>query len=135
MVGLGDVLIPGLMLVFCAKLNITGGRIKFSEHTRYVFGNLYFFTAVLAYVLGLIWTFCSYVIMQGHGQPALMFILPSLYCFISAVAFARGEFQILWNGPSSDPSDYKNTSVLESSATQELEPLEEGLLEEATPIL
>ena len=134
-VGLGDVLIPGLMLVFCAKLNLTGGRIKFSEHTRYVFGNLYFFTAVLAYVLGLIWTFRSYVIMQGHGQPALMFILPSLYCFISAVAYARGEFQILWNGPSSDPSDYKNTSVLESSATQELEPLEEGLLEEATPIL
>ena len=133
-VGLGDILIPGLMLVFCSKINTAGGRIKFSDHKRYIFGNLYFFTAVIAYVLGLIWTFCSYVIMQGHGQPALMFILPSLYFFIGAVAFARGEFEILWKGPSDDPAEYKN-QTLDSGATQELEPLEEGLLEEATPIL
>ena len=135
-VGLGDILIPGLMLVFCAKLDTSGGRVKFSsDNERHISGNLYFFTAVLAYVLGLIWTFCSYVIMQGHGQPALMFILPSLYCFISAVAFAKGEFHILWNGPSDDPAGYKSAATLDGGATQELEPLEEGLLEEATPIL
>ena len=135
-VGLGDVLIPGLMLVFCAKLNTAGGRIQFSEHKRYIMGNLYFLTAVIAYILGLIWTFCSYVIMNGHGQPALMFILPSLYAFISAMAFARGEFQILWNGPQKDGSEYKSAAGgLDASGTQELEPLEEGLLEEATPIL
>ena len=134
-VGLGDILIPGLMLVFCAKIKASSDRIKISSSNRYVFGNVYFFTAVLAYVIGLIWTFCSYVIMQGHGQPALMFIHPSLYFLVSAVAFARGEFEYLWKGGADDGSSYRRTDPEDSGATQELEPLEEGLLEEATPIL
>ena len=134
-VGLGDILIPGLMLVFCAKIKASSNRIKISKSSRYVFGNIYFFTGLLAYIIGLIWTFCSYVIMQGHGQPALMFILPSMYFFVSAVAFARGEFQYLWKGGAGDDATASYRSQLDDGATQELEPLEEGLLEEATPIL
>ena len=134
-VGLGDVLIPGLMLVFCARIKfITLGTrkvLELSETERFTLANMYFLVSVVAYCTGLLLTYCSYVLMQGHGQPALMFILPSLYVMVGSTAYARGEFEILWNGVDK-PTD---TSARVAGANQELEPLEEGLLQEATPIL
>lgn len=133
-VGLGDVLIPGLMLVFCARIDKVGfgkrAEITLSTTKRFVTSNIYYFVAVIAYILGLLWTYVSYVLMEGNGQPALLFILPSLYVSVSLTAMYLGDFEALWNGCN---VPYRMNSTGQTS--HELDPLEEGLLEEAQPLM
>ncbi|CAL5400995.1 unnamed protein product [Camellia sinensis] len=66
-IGFGDIILPGLLVAFSlrydwlSKKNLRAG---------------YFLWAMIAYGLGLLITYVALNLMDGHGQPALLYIVP-----------------------------------------------------------
>lgn len=87
LIGLGDILLPGIFVSFCHNFDVVAG-VKYK---------VYFITSSIAYAFGLIITFMALVLMK-FGQPALLYLAPSvlLACFV--VGLIRGELRELWTG-------------------------------------
>mmetsp|Transcript_6868 Transcript_6868/g.14561 ORF Transcript_6868/g.14561 Transcript_6868/m.14561 type:complete len:432 (+) Transcript_6868:3-1298(+) len=84
--GLGDLVIPGLFVRLMAKADEALNPENFS----------YFNTAVLAYAFGLGACFTANAIFQ-NGQPALIYLDPSLVGSALACASANGQVAQLWD--------------------------------------
>ena len=83
--GLGDIVIPGLVVKFCKSFDI---QMK---------TNIYYKYSIIFYIFGLL--SCGFVlILFNYPQPALLFLCPSLIFGISIVSYKRGEFNKIWNG-------------------------------------
>ncbi|GFZ01367.1 similar to SIGNAL PEPTIDE PEPTIDASE-LIKE 2 [Actinidia rufa] len=86
-IGFGDILLPGLLIAFSlrydwlAKKNLRAG---------------YFLWAMLAYGLGLLVTYVALNLMDGHGQPALLYIVPFTLGTFLALGRKRGDLKVLW---------------------------------------
>ncbi|XP_071917547.1 signal peptide peptidase-like 2 isoform X4 [Coffea arabica] len=86
-IGFGDILLPGLLIAFSlrydclAKKNLRAG---------------YFLWAMFAYGLGLLITYVALNLMDGHGQPALLYIVPFTLGTFIALGKMRGDLKILW---------------------------------------
>ncbi|XP_010255329.1 PREDICTED: signal peptide peptidase-like 4 [Nelumbo nucifera] len=86
-IGFGDILLPGLLIAFSlrydwlAKKNLRTG---------------YFLWAMVAYGLGLLITYVALNLMDGHGQPALLYIVPFTLGTFFTLGKKRGEFKNLW---------------------------------------
>ncbi|KAF1889537.1 hypothetical protein Lal_00024864 [Lupinus albus] len=86
-IGFGDILLPGLLVAFSlrydwlAKRNLRAG---------------YFLWAMTAYGLGLFVTYVALNLMDGHGQPALLYIVPFTLGTFLSLGMKRGELKILW---------------------------------------
>ncbi|KRY33738.1 Signal peptide peptidase-like 2B, partial [Trichinella spiralis] len=85
--GFGDVIIPGIMVGFNAAFDR-------SWNIRY---NLYFIMSSIGYLLGLVMTLMI-LLITGNGQPALLYIVPSVLFFTYASALCRGEMLKMWRG-------------------------------------
>lgn len=87
-IGFGDILLPGLLVAFslrydrAAKKNLRAG---------------YFLWAMLAYGFGLFITYVALNLMDGHGQPALLYIVPFTLGTLLALGRKRGELRNLWH--------------------------------------
>ncbi|VDN09246.1 unnamed protein product [Dibothriocephalus latus] len=81
MLGLGDIVIPGiflaLLLRFDARLNRNGCQ-------------TYFWTSFFAYVVGLLATFAAMYIFK-HAQPALLYLVPTCLGFPLTLALIKGD--------------------------------------------
>ncbi|XP_054784228.1 signal peptide peptidase-like 4 [Prosopis cineraria] len=86
-IGFGDIILPGLLVAFSlrydwlAKKKLRAG---------------YFLWAMTAYGLGLLVTYIALNMMDGHGQPALLYIVPFTLGTFLALGKNRGELKILW---------------------------------------
>ncbi|KAK7389940.1 hypothetical protein VNO78_25237 [Psophocarpus tetragonolobus] len=86
-IGFGDIILPGLIVAFSlrydwlAKKNLRAG---------------YFLWAMTAYGLGLLITYVALNLMDGHGQPALLYIVPFTLGTFLSLGKKRGELKILW---------------------------------------
>ncbi|XP_052211297.1 signal peptide peptidase-like 4 isoform X2 [Diospyros lotus] len=86
-IGFGDIILPGLLVAFSlrydwlSKKNLQGG---------------YFLWAMIAYGLGLLITYVALNLMDGHGQPALLYIVPFTLGTFLTLGKKRGELKILW---------------------------------------
>ncbi|KAJ4956404.1 hypothetical protein NE237_013187 [Protea cynaroides] len=86
-IGFGDILIPGLLIAFSlrfdwlAKRNLRAG---------------YFLWSMIAYGLGLLITYVALNLMDGHGQPALLYIVPFMLGTFLTLGQKRGDLKILW---------------------------------------
>ena len=101
LLGLGDIVLPGLLISFAARLD---------ESKRLVAGltninicklpvhwyNGYLLPLVVAYAVGLFFANLAVVLMQ-RGQPALLYLVPA--CLGTMVFVGRGELGELWKGP------------------------------------
>jgi len=91
--GYGDVIIPGLFITFLRSVDLkileNGG-----ESSR---GSVYFVGGIVAYVVGLLLTHVGLRIMRT-AQPALMWIVPTLFISTFGLASLRGELKSLWSG-------------------------------------
>lgn len=67
MLGLGDVVIPGLFIALALRYDHARGK------TRTSFGTPYFLVTLTAYVVGLITTM-TVMHMLGRAQPALLYL-------------------------------------------------------------
>lgn len=98
MLGLGDIVVPATFASLCLRFDYH----RFYERTKLPFHHLrgigfpkYFTTAVISYVFGLLLTVVANL-YSGHGQPALLYLVPSLVVAVFGVAKLTGEFTSLW---------------------------------------
>ncbi|XP_034708812.1 signal peptide peptidase-like 4 [Vitis riparia] len=86
-IGFGDIILPGLLVAFSlrydwlAKKSLRAG---------------YFVWAMTAYGLGLLITYVALNLMDGHGQPALLYIVPFTLGTFLALGKKRGDLKTLW---------------------------------------
>ncbi|XWS77018.1 hypothetical protein CRYUN_Cryun01aG0227700 [Craigia yunnanensis] len=86
-IGFGDIILPGLLVAFSlrydwlAKKNLRAG---------------YFAWAMTAYGLGLLVTYVALNMMDGHGQPALLYIVPFTLGTFITLGKKRGDLKTLW---------------------------------------
>ncbi|EMP33249.1 Minor histocompatibility antigen H13 [Chelonia mydas] len=80
MLGLGDVVIPGIFIALLLRFDIS---LKKNTHT-------YFYTSFVAYIFGLGLTIFIMHIFK-HAQPALLYLVPACIGFPLLVALVKGE--------------------------------------------
>lgn len=84
MLGLGDIVIPGIFIALLLRFDCSTKRKS----------NLYFYSTFVAYFLGLMATiFVMHV--YKHAQPALLYLVPACITTPILLAIVRGELKML----------------------------------------
>ncbi|KAK1294560.1 Signal peptide peptidase-like 2 [Acorus calamus] len=94
MIGFGDIIFPGLLVSF---------SYRFDRSTKKGFIKGYFVWLTCGYAFGLFLTYLALYLMDGHGQPALLYLVPCTLGLIVVMGWAKGELKHLWDygkGPS-----------------------------------
>lgn len=86
-IGFGDILLPGLLVAFSLRYDWAAKRSLRAG---------YFLWSMVAYGSGLLITYVALNLMDGHGQPALLYIVPFTLCTFLALGKKRGELRNLW---------------------------------------
>ena len=92
MLGLGDIVLPGMLLVWTARLDIR--RVGYFENLE--FGTSYFFPALMAYSLGLFLADIAVSVFET-GQPALLYSVPLVLGIVWSRATESGTLDLLWD--------------------------------------
>ncbi|XP_052188514.1 signal peptide peptidase-like 2 [Diospyros lotus] len=96
MIGFGDILFPGLLLSFAHR---------FDKANKKSLLKGYFLWLAIGYGSGLFFTYLGLYLMDGHGQPALLYLVPCTLGVATVLGLIRGELKELWNyGPESTQS-------------------------------
>ncbi|KAJ1275452.1 hypothetical protein BS78_05G136300 [Paspalum vaginatum] len=88
MIGFGDIIFPGLLVAF---------SYRFDRASKKGILNGYFLWLTAGYAVGLFFTYLALFLMDGHGQPALLYLVPCTLGVIIIVGWVRGELHELWN--------------------------------------
>lgn len=87
-IGFGDILLPGLLVSFCLRYDWSAKKSLL---------NGYFLWTAVGYGLGLFWTYVALILMNGNGQPALLYVVPCTLGTVLLLGWWRGELKTLWN--------------------------------------
>jgi len=114
LLGLGDIVLPGLLLSFAARLDEAkkfvglrvGGRGTLRSNAQQCMPDArspfcvkgYFIPTVIAYAIGLLMANVAVYVME-MGQPALLYLVPLTVGTIAFLGFRQGELKDLWEGP------------------------------------
>ncbi|KXS21850.1 hypothetical protein M427DRAFT_93157 [Gonapodya prolifera JEL478] len=137
MLGLGDIVIPGLFIALCLRFDYHNflaskkGKASSSQKT-WSFPKPYFTACLISYILGLITTVTVMHTFQA-AQPALLYLSPA--CILSALgtAFVRGEVKALFAYTEGEDVDEAGKSKKGTSeATTESGEKSQPALSEAT---
>lgn len=88
MIGFGDILFPGLLVAF---------SYRYDRVNKKGIWNGYFLWLIIGYAFGLFLTYVALYLMDGHGQPALLYLVPCTLGLIVILGRIRGELDDLWN--------------------------------------
>ncbi|KAF6133973.1 hypothetical protein GIB67_040737 [Kingdonia uniflora] len=88
MIGFGDILFPGLLISFAFRYDRSNKKGVLKG---------YFLWLAIGYGVGLCLTYLALYLMDGHGQPALLYLVPCTLGVIVVLGFVRGELPHLWN--------------------------------------
>ncbi|KAG8375978.1 hypothetical protein BUALT_Bualt09G0015300 [Buddleja alternifolia] len=88
MIGFGDILFPGLLVCF---------TFRFDKVNKKGVLNGYFLWLMIGYGLGLMLTYLALYLMNGHGQPALLYLVPCTLGTCVILGFIKGETKQLWS--------------------------------------
>ncbi|XP_051133412.1 signal peptide peptidase-like 5 [Andrographis paniculata] len=91
MIGFGDILFPGLLVSFSRRFDKANGK-------RAAKG--YFPWLMIGYGTGLFLTYLGLYLMNGHGQPALLYLVPCTLGLCVVLGLKRKELKLLWNNKS-----------------------------------
>ncbi|XWS61762.1 hypothetical protein CRYUN_Cryun07bG0153400 [Craigia yunnanensis] len=86
-IGFGDILLPGLLIAFSLRYDLLANKTLRAG---------YFLWAMIAYGLGLLITYVALNLMDGHGQPALLYIVPFTLGTFLTLGRKRGDLRVLW---------------------------------------
>lgn len=127
--GLGDVVVPATFASLCLRFDY----FQYYERTNLPFHHLrcigvpkYFITAISGYVSGLILTVVANQ-YSGHGQPALLYLVPCLLLSVFAVAKWNGDVSKVWKYSeemeefTKEKTEDVNKSAVEESPEPEIE--------------
>ena len=85
MLGLGDIVIPGIFIALLLRFDMSLNRGK----------TVYFYSSFIAYIFGLGLTMAVMVYFK-HAQPALLYLVPCCITFPFVVALYKGDFMSLF---------------------------------------
>ncbi|PAN42402.1 hypothetical protein PAHAL_8G144200 [Panicum hallii] len=88
MIGFGDIIFPGLLVAF---------SYRFDRASKKGTLNGYFLWLTVGYAVGLFLTYLALFLMDGHGQPALLYLVPCTLGLIVILGWVRGDLHDLWN--------------------------------------
>nr|GEU56222.1 signal peptide peptidase-lik 3 [Tanacetum cinerariifolium] len=86
--GFGDILFPGLLLSF---------TVRYDKAKKRTWREGYFVWLAVGYACGLLLTFLALYMMNGHGQPALLYLVPCTLGTCIILGFVRAELKELWD--------------------------------------
>merc|ERR1711879_1017006 len=100
MLGLGDIVVPGIFISFLAKFD----AVKLGENSTSSF--VYLTVTMVAYVLSLITT-VAIMLFFNAAQPALLYIVPFVLIASVGLAVVRGELKelVAFEVPDEAPSE------------------------------
>ncbi len=106
LLGLGDIVLPGLLLSFASRYDAAKKLVSASHspRSRRAIHNTcrsncgYFVPSVVAYGIGLAMANVAVYVMR-MGQPALLYLVPCCLGTIVYLGWKRGELLDLWNTP------------------------------------
>ena len=116
LLGLGDIVLPGLLLSFAARYDeaklfigaLSGGNVGIVDMEDSLsncsagggrrLGYGYFGPVVVAYAVGLAMANMA-VYLMNMGQPALLYLVPCCLGTLCYLGWRRGEFWELWESP------------------------------------
>ncbi|EQC31729.1 hypothetical protein SDRG_10520 [Saprolegnia diclina VS20] len=104
MLGLGDIVLPGLLLVFTARYdyatrgNVLGHPTKKATPAAYPGRIGLFGVMCIGYAIGLLLANVGVILMQS-GQPALLYLVPCTLGVLCLITWRRGLLKNLWVGP------------------------------------
>ena len=115
LLGLGDIVLPGLLISFAARLDaaksllgVLGGGSGRTAPTcpeqRFFGGGCglcnggYFIPLVIAYAVGLLMANTAVYLME-MGQPALLYLVPCCLGTMAYIGWRRHELKEIWLGP------------------------------------
>lgn len=84
MLGLGDIVIPGIFIALLLRFD---NKLRPGSKT-------YFITGFIAYIVGLATTMVVMHIFK-HGQPALLYLVPTCVGFPLILALIKGDYRSL----------------------------------------
>lgn len=87
MLGLGDIIIPGLLLSFALRF----------DYSPRSLGENYYRAVSVGYAVGLGLANVA-VSLMGMGQPALMYLVPTTLGTLSILAWKNGDLKAMWTG-------------------------------------
>lgn len=90
LLGLGDIVIPGLFVALLLRYDATVAKVHPQGCMTKRFPKPYFTSCAVAYALGLAVTL-GVMYVYDHGQPALLYLVPSCLGCSLLVAFWRGD--------------------------------------------
>jgi hypothetical protein len=103
MLGYGDVVVPGLLIVLLRRFDVaTGSPLRSS----------YFLASMIAYTVGMLLTDLAleFELFGSQGQPALLYLVPSTLGTAWLLAYWRGDCMALWTGQIEDWKDHASGS-------------------------
>lgn len=111
MLGLGDIVLPGLLLSFASRYDeskrfvelVSGGSGRTASdddrpRSCRCCGGGYFPPVMVAYAIGLLMANAAVYIMK-MGQPALLYLVPCCLGTLVYMAHRAGELNDMWEGP------------------------------------
>jgi len=110
LLGLGDIVLPGLLLSFGARYDEAkrfigaqrdgGGRVPRGFHREICPESKggYFIPLIVAYAIGLLMANTAVYVMQ-MGQPALLYLVPCCLGTICFIGWRRNELSDMWKTP------------------------------------
>ena len=96
MLGLGDIILPGLLLAYAARTDVASkvvGILRVGSGRR----SSIFLPVLMSYGVGLALANLA-VNLTGKGQPALFYLVPCTVGCTVLVAYKNGELRDIWNG-------------------------------------
>ncbi|KAL5711596.1 Signal peptide peptidase-like 3 [Ranunculus cassubicifolius] len=87
MIGFGDILFPGLLIAF---------SFRYDRKNKKGVCTGYFLWLMVGYGIGLFLTYLGLYLMDGHGQPALLYLVPCTLGPVVMLGSLRGELRHLW---------------------------------------
>ncbi|KAI0780207.1 signal peptide peptidase-domain-containing protein [Fomes fomentarius] len=113
MLGLGDIVIPGMFVATALRYDYHRAA---RQGSTALVTKTYFYTALSAYATGLVVTM-SVMHFFRKAQPALLYLSPACIMSFFVVSFARGEFKEAWSW-SDDVEEKSDKSASQTEANR-----------------
>jgi minor histocompatibility antigen H13 len=92
MLGLGDIVVPGIFVALCLKFDVDKALSKLRIKSPSEVSTPYFNTCAIGYFFGIVITFAVMWIFN-HPQPALLFLVPTCTLPILGLSFIKNELK------------------------------------------
>ncbi|KAG3100390.1 hypothetical protein PI124_g14930 [Phytophthora idaei] len=124
LLGLGDIIIPGLLVAL---------YIRYDYYCGQPLSRGYFCAASCAYAFGLMVANIMAIVLRDivAGQPALMYVVPTMLMSVLGLARINGELEILWDGSTCFGAPNCHTLVEEAALEAQRQREQQPLLDEA----